>query len=800
MKWRVRIKQAALWLIWLPAQAAILLLLAVAEILRFFLLLVRRWRGKGSSAIGGARLPDRTVCSIVILNWNGRDLLERSLPAVLEAVRRDGAPHQVLVVDNGSTDGSREWLTEQYPEVELLALDRNLGFVEGNNRGVTAARHEIVVLLNNDMIPDPDFLRPLLAGFNRAEVFAVAAQVTFPPGKRREETGQTLGTFRRGYLHLAHGEIRRRHYRRGYLPVLWAGGGASAFRRDRFLALGGFSSLYEPCYFEDTDLSYRAWRRGWHCLVAAHSRVLHLHRSSTSRRFSPRELEAVMEERRLWYLWSNLQLRSLLSHFLWYPLNFYEYCRPTHWLRALRRLPLVLVHRLSAPPRAFSDRDLLAWSRRPWPYLQRFRIHPPSSAREARERPLRILVLSAYLPHLGTHGGAGRVMEFLRQTARRHRVTLVTFVEGDQDRGFVEQPQAVCHRLATVLRREYEPLSCFPYEPFEEFNSPKFREVLEDVLCEEDFDLVQFEWTQMALYAPLVSHLPKILTEVEVNWAGQRTLLNVERRWWRRPRLYYNMLQTLYREVELCRRVDRVICVTPEDAHYLEGYLDPRCLRVLPTGVDVNRFHFQPDGFEPNTIAFIGAFRHYPNVDAMCFFARDVFPRIRREEPSARLYVVGASPPDEIKRLGEQPGVVVTGYVENLWDYYRRAQVVVVPLRTGVGIRGKVLEGWSVGKAMVATPLACQGLPAVHGENILLASEPEDFVRWVLALFRHPDFCVSLGTAGRKVVETSYAWPILGERLDAVYREVLAEGRPGEECASKEHQVEGRLHERSQPV
>ncbi|HOM99581.1 MAG TPA: hypothetical protein PLM33_04925, partial [Acidobacteriota bacterium] len=81
MKWRVRIKQAALWLIWLPAQAAILLLLAVAEILRFFLLLVRRWRGKGSSATGGARLPDRTVCSIVILNWNGRDLLERTLPA-----------------------------------------------------------------------------------------------------------------------------------------------------------------------------------------------------------------------------------------------------------------------------------------------------------------------------------------------------------------------------------------------------------------------------------------------------------------------------------------------------------------------------------------------------------------------------------------------------------------------------------------------------------------------------------------------------------------------------------------------
>src|SRR5712692_4706727 len=143
------------------------------------------------------------TATLIILNWNGKDLLSEGLPSVLRAVARDGRPHEVLVLDNGSTDGSVEFVKEHFPHVRVLALPENLGFGEGNNCGVAAAVNDVVVLLNNDMVLDEHFLRPLLDGF-AAGVFAVTGQIYFQDAtRRREETGKTSGRFRRGLLELA---------------------------------------------------------------------------------------------------------------------------------------------------------------------------------------------------------------------------------------------------------------------------------------------------------------------------------------------------------------------------------------------------------------------------------------------------------------------------------------------------------------------------------------------------------------------------------------------------------------------
>ncbi len=747
------------WVVLLPVQLLLLLLFGAVDCLHF----VFRRRSPVPLPV-----PDTRRCSLIILNWNGRSLLEESIPAVIRAVEADGGDHQILVVDNGSTDDSVAWLRRHYPQVEILELGRNLGFGEGNNQGVRAARHPIVVLLNNDMVVADDFLAPLRAGFTQPEVFAVASQVEFPPGRRREETGYTQGRFQRGYLHVSHEPIGPAHLARGYLPVLWAGGGASAYRRDLFLELGGFASLFSPCYFEDTDLSYRAWRRGWHSLVAVHSRVLHKHRSTTSRRFTEDELRRMVESRRLWYLWRNYQWRTLLGHWLLYPLNLGRWTSLGAWGLALKALPEVLWTRLIEPVRMISDRQLFAWTRHPLLWLNQFQ---PDRRRHTRPSDrLRILVVSAYLPHLGTHGGAGRVFQLLSRVARHHAVDLLTFVEDERDAAFADQVRAVCRRVETVLRAGHRPLSWFAYEPFEEFNVPAFRERLEEMLLAEDYDLVHFEWTQSALYEDLLpAGTPRLLTEIEVNYAAHRTFEELERSAWRRFRRRYNTLQTLYREVELCRRMDFVICVTEEDRSYLADYLPPDRIEVINTGVDPGFFHFNLGGSRPDTLLFVGAFRHAPNVDAMQFFCGEIFPLILTERPQAHLCIVGSGPPPEILRLGEHPNITVTGLVEDIREYYRQAQVVVVPLRTGVGIRGKILEAWSAGRATVATSLAAQGIRVRHGDNIMIADDPEDFACWTLALLRNPDYCRRLGLRGREAVESFYDWDLLADELIRLY-------------------------------
>ena len=157
---------------------------------------------------GKRKAPLDTACrrdaaSVVIPNWNGRDLLERYLPSVIAAL--EGNPqNEIIVVDNGSSDGSAEFVRSAFPQVKVLAFGRNLGFGGGSNAGFRAARNDIALLLNTDMRVAPDFLAPLLEGFADERVFAVSCQIFFSdPQKRREETGLTQGWWQDGGLKVA---------------------------------------------------------------------------------------------------------------------------------------------------------------------------------------------------------------------------------------------------------------------------------------------------------------------------------------------------------------------------------------------------------------------------------------------------------------------------------------------------------------------------------------------------------------------------------------------------------------------
>src|SRR5450432_2964351 len=160
---------------------------------------------------GGRKLPaetqpDARAASVVIPNWNGRDLLAKYIPSV-QAALADNPASELIVVDNGSTDGSAAFLREHFPRVKVVALETNLGFGGGSNAGFRAAQNDIVVLLNSDMRVERDFLAPLLAGFRDERVFAVSCQIFLSdPSKRREETGLTQGWWQDGALRVGHRE------------------------------------------------------------------------------------------------------------------------------------------------------------------------------------------------------------------------------------------------------------------------------------------------------------------------------------------------------------------------------------------------------------------------------------------------------------------------------------------------------------------------------------------------------------------------------------------------------------------
>jgi len=261
--------------------------------------------------------------SIVVLNWEGKHLLEEFLPSVVAAVKQDGRDHEILVVDNGSTDGSVDFLKIRYPSIRVVPLPRNLRYTGGNNAGIKAALNDIVIFLNNDMQVDPEFIKPLLEGFAQEEVFSVSCQVFFQDReRRREETGKTRARWEWGFLDPYHDQILTSDIRKKFVPIFWGGGGSCAFNKRKVQEIGGLDTLYDPFYLEDTDLSYQAWKRGWQSLLAVNSIVIHRHRGTNKLKFGDNYVDNTIRKNQYLFVWKNItSLPWTLQHALLLPLT-----------------------------------------------------------------------------------------------------------------------------------------------------------------------------------------------------------------------------------------------------------------------------------------------------------------------------------------------------------------------------------------------------------------------------------------------------------------------------------------------
>jgi len=304
------------------------------------------------------------TAGILILNWNGCELLREHLPSVVAAAEHSGIP--IAVADNGSTDGSVSFLASDYPEISTIRLGENHGFSRGYNLAMRDVPWDLVIFLNNDMAVEKDFADHLLEPFRHdGSLLAVSAQILlYDSSARRDETGRTSVRFRRGELWFAHFPVASDG---SIVPVFWLGGGSSAVSRSKFEELGGFEELYSPFYFEDVDLSFRGWQRGWPTVLAPRSKVIHKHRASTSR-LDPQYVETIFARNRLLFLWLNIRSRRLLLQHV-ARLAFLAVRRPSGstlnycaLLGAVRCLPSIRRRRRrDLPAIVFRDTEILSF-------------------------------------------------------------------------------------------------------------------------------------------------------------------------------------------------------------------------------------------------------------------------------------------------------------------------------------------------------------------------------------------------------------------------------------------------------
>ena len=773
-----------------------LLLLNVASLALVDLAWLFTGRRRRTASEGASEPYERpTSVSVVIPSWNGRDLLEKFLPSVVRAASFH-PDNEVIVVDNGSDDGTAEWVRRQFPEtasggegpklVRVLRMQRNLGFGAGNNAGVRAARNNIVVVLNNDMRVEPDCFQRLLEGFTDPAVFAISAQVFFlDQGKRREETGLTEGRFEQGFFRLGHlvEDISTLY------PTFYAGGGSTAYDRAKFLELDGFDSLFHPFYVEDADLSYNAWKRGWKVLYQPAAVVYHEHRGTIGRRFSAGRIDAILKKNHVVMVWKNVHRWSWLAqHFccLYAGLVFSTFVgsgptRPTlaGYGGALRCWGRVLERRWQARRLStIGDGEALL---RPLPAYYRDRFLAPLPLEEGR--PLRLLFLSPYSLDPPTHGGAVFMQQAVRALARRHEVHLLTFVDRPEE---VETNRALERYLSSVrcVVRDFPPrrdsLGLLPYA-VRCFLSPEFHRRVHRLIWEHQIDLVQVEYTQMGYFAGGWRHTPTALFEHDVYFQSTRRALGQVRSATEWLQTCFEWLRALRYELSLLRRMDLVETCSEAERRLLESFLGREAPPVrgnlraaLNTGDYVPVFTRR----QPETLLFVGNFRHAPNLSGLRFLVQQVMPALRADRPNVELVVVGAYPPVEVEALCRQPGVHLLGMVPEIREVMARYALFLCPILSGSGVRVKILEAFAAGMPVISTPLGVEGLDVVHGQELLLASNARQFVSAIIELLEHPERADALARRARRSVEQRWDTNVVLKRLEDAYWELLCDRRP----------------------
>jgi len=237
--------------------------------------------------------------SVVIPNLNGEKLLEKNLPKLIAA--KDYAPNgimEIIIIDDGSWDGSVNFLKKNYPDIRLFKHTTNRGFSAAVNTGARAAKGDLILLINTDVTPDPDFLVKVLPNFEDKSVFAVSLH--------EKGFGSAKGTFTDGYIKLAMGEEGNKNHSSFYVS-----GGSGVFRRSIWVKLGGMDEkLLSPFYWEDIDLCYRAAKRGYKLLWEPGGTVEHHHESTISK-FPKDYVARIRERNQLLMLWKNVTSPNL---------------------------------------------------------------------------------------------------------------------------------------------------------------------------------------------------------------------------------------------------------------------------------------------------------------------------------------------------------------------------------------------------------------------------------------------------------------------------------------------------------
>jgi sugar transferase (PEP-CTERM/EpsH1 system associated) len=395
-----------------------------------------------------------------------------------------------------------------------------------------------------------------------------------------------------------------------------------------------------------------------------------------------------------------------------------------------------------------------------------------------------LLLLIHRIPYPPNKGDKIRSYHLLKHLAQHYRVHLATFVDDPEDWQYVPHVEALCASShfagMNPLLARVRSLSALVKNrslSLEYYRDAGLARWVDQTLAAHDIERVLVFCSPMAQYAERHRGARRVIDFCDIDsekwrqYAEQKSFpMNLVYR--------YEARQLLRYERQVARDYDASLFVSAPEAELFRRLAPESSPKIgyFSNGVDTDYFspdlaHASPFAAGERALVFTGAMDYWPNIDAVKWFAAEVFPALRQRFADVRFYIVGSRPAPAVLALAQQDGIVVTGTVPDVRPYIAHAAAAVAPLRIARGVQNKVLEAMAMATAVVVSPQALEGIDAVPGSELVLAGDAPAFVDACATLLEgQASASAAIGSAARAKVQRRYSWSsnlaCIGESLE----------------------------------
>lgn len=393
---------------------------------------------------------------------------------------------------------------------------------------------------------------------------------------------------------------------------------------------------------------------------------------------------------------------------------------------------------------------------------------------------MKILMLTPYLPYPLMSGGQIRTYNLLKKLAHRHEITLFALIKEESEREHIPELKKYCAQvkafkcsrkpftLNNIVRTLF---SAYPFLVIRN-HVPEIITQVKKELATHSYDLIHAETFYMMPHLP-PTQIPVILVEQTIEYLGyesyaQRapTLL--------KPLLKIDINKIKHWEKHFWRRAQKLIVMSQADKQFIAHEINqPQKIEVVPNGVDTQWFNQKRRCLPTQpTVLSVGTFKWLPNIEAVNFLVKKVWPLLTKQNTTARLWIVGNAPTPEITAYQNQDSKIkVTSNIPDIRDAFKKAHVLAAPVFSGKGTRYKILETMVSGTPVVATSIAVEGLGVETGKHVLLADSAAQMADKISWLFDHPGESKKIARRAKQFVTQHYDWKNISSKLDDVYQE-----------------------------